>query len=106
VVTASTSGISDPYGIAANASFAYIVDYSVPSMCVVSPTDGTLNTCSAIAITANNAGLNGAAQIKIYGNYVYAPDGNAGVVTCAIANDGSLPNCTASTLCSWTPMPT
>ena len=93
-VTASTSGISDPYGVAANASFAYIVNYSIPAMCVVSPTDGTLNACSAITITANNAGLNGAAQIKIYGNYVYAPAGSAGVVTCAIANDGSLPNCT------------
>jgi hypothetical protein len=93
-VTASTSGISDPYGVAANGSFAYIVDYGVPSMCIVSPTDGTLNGCSAITMTANNAGLNGAAQIKINGNYVYAPAGSAGVVTCAIAHDGSLPNCT------------
>jgi hypothetical protein len=94
VVTASTSGISDPYGIAANARYAYIVDYALPSMCIVSPTDGTLNDCSAVTITANNAALNGTAQVKIYGNYVYAPDGGAGVVTCAIASDGSLPNCT------------
>jgi len=80
------------YGLSVNGSFGYITNYGTPYLCTVSPTDGTLNNCATISITGNNSSISGAGAIKIYGGYVYAT-GGAGVTTCAIANDGTLPNC-------------
>ncbi len=91
-LTASSIPYAYDYGVAVNASFAYMVNYVTPVMCVVSATDGTLNSCSDITYTANNTALSGAGGIKIYGNYVYTT-GSSGITTCAIAVDGSLPTC-------------
>lgn len=91
------------YGMAVNGSFGYLTGYTTPPyLCTVSPTDGTLNNCATISITGNNAAISGANAIKIYGGYVYAT-GNAGVNTCAIANDGALPNCTLYSIAGQTP---
>ncbi len=87
--TASAVGFN-LYGVAVTANFGYLTTYGTNYVCAVSPTDGTLNNCTAIT----NSALAGAGPIKIYGGYLYA-SGNGGITSCAIANDGTLANCTA-----------
>jgi len=92
-LTASSLPYTYDYGVAITTKFAYIANYSTPTMCLVSATDGTLNSCSYVT----NAALSGSGGIKIYGNYVYTT-GGSGIHTCAIAIDGSLPTCTLYTV--------
>lgn len=86
-VNAAASALT-VYGVAVTAGFAYVPNYSTPYMCAVSATDGTLSNCT----TVTNSAVSGAAQMKIFGSYLYAAV-NGGITSCLIAGDGTLGNC-------------
>jgi hypothetical protein len=93
---ASTGGLSDPFAITFNGSFAYVSDFNYNNVyvCAVA-VDGTLSNCAT-----TGSGFDSPTRMSIDGSYFYVGNANgSGNITYCTINSltGALSNCASST---------